>query len=68
MTRDTSREPWWTWHWDRTVVENSALLYTNVTRWRRGSLLTVYRMRTVSGVQWWIYLPFNFCIGFGREA
>ena len=41
--------------------------YAHITRWRRGSLLTIYRMAfTSGGIQWWFYGPWNFCIGFGR--
>jgi hypothetical protein len=37
--------------------------HLRITRWRRGSLLTVYRFETQGSTQYWFYLPFN--IGFG---
>ncbi len=32
----------WTWHWDRTDAEGVPI-ELSITRWRRGSFLTVYR-------------------------
>ena len=69
----TKEEKWWTWHWDKSdvlAVEGSlaptlALPYERITRWRRGSLLTIYRMEAKGNLQWWFYGPFNICFGFG---
>ena len=41
--------------------------YVSMKRWRRGSLLTVYRWESVSSVKWWIYGPFNLAVGFAHE-
>jgi len=60
---DKKREAWWVWHWDTYDVKDATVHYVRITRWRRGSLLTVYRKETKGDVNWWIYLPFN--IGFG---
>lgn len=54
-----TREPWWRWHWDKVDVGAGSLPFLRVTRWRRGSLLTVYRVDFASDVQWWVLLPFN---------
>jgi hypothetical protein len=63
---DKTREPWWTWHWDKKHVDN-ATITLDITRWRRGSLLTIYRFKTEhGGVEWWLYGPFNLAIGFGK--
>ena len=35
-----------------------------ITRWRRGSLLTVYRMKSEEATHWWFYGPFNFAVAF----
>lgn len=66
------KEKWWTWHWDKSdaVELNPAqptltLPYKRITRWRRGSLLTIYRMQSDGSLQWWLYGPFNICFGFG---
>ncbi len=57
------REAWWVWRWDTKRAKNATVRYLSITRWRRGSFLTVYRKETRGDVNWWIYLPFN--IGFG---
>jgi hypothetical protein len=44
------REAWWVWRWDRTDAENVEIPFTSITRWRRGSFLTVYRMETPGDV------------------
>lgn len=66
------REPWWTWRWDTVdvpgeLIEANALVgeVKQLTRWRRGSFLTVYRIRTREGAFWLFYGPFNFSCGFG---
>lgn len=61
--REREREAWWVWHWDRVSVKNAEITMS-ITRWRRGSLLTVYRMEQTSDVQYWFYFPFNLGIGF----
>jgi len=61
---DKEREPWWTWNWDTKVVQDATVRYVCITRWRRGSFLTVYRKETKGDVNWWIYLPFNIGLGF----
>ncbi len=66
-TLNKPREPWWTWHWDKSHAENIEIPYESITRWRRGSLLTVYRFVTASGVQLWFYGPFNLALGFAYE-
>lgn len=55
---------WWTWRWDTTRAENVMVPHIRITRWRRGSFLTVYKMETTSQVQWWLYGPFNLAIAF----
>lgn len=63
-----SAEPWWTWRWDRDEVADVSLEFTRITRWRRGSLLTIYRHENQEGtVAWWFYLPFNYAIGFAKS-
>ena len=57
-------EPWWIWHWDRVEAHPTALIYSRIVRWRRGSLLTVYRYETQYEIQWWLYGPFNLAVGF----
>jgi hypothetical protein len=61
------REPWWTWHWDKAEAYNADIPLAKLTRWRRGSFLTLYRHETIDGsVQWWFYGPFNLAIGFAK--
>lgn len=59
-------KPWWAWHWDRKMIGplSIAMPRTTITRWRRGSLLTVYRHENHLRVEWWFYGPFNLAIGF----
>jgi hypothetical protein len=65
--KDRTREPWWVWHWDKHSKVNVDLPYESIIRWRRGSLLTIYRYRTADGgITWWFYLPFNLAIGFAH--
>lgn len=66
MSEEKPREPWWVWHWDYQHVPGAPLPYTSIKRWRRGSLLTVYRMESSGDVQWWFYGPFNLGIGFSH--
>ncbi len=62
-------EPWWTWHWDTKELKDIQLPMKTIKRWRRGSLLTVYRFETEQGdIEYWFYGPFNLAIGFGRGA
>lgn len=61
-------ERWWTWHWDREDADNIMLPAEKITRWRRGSFLTVYRIQMEKQVQWWFYGPFNLAIAFGRDV
>lgn len=58
------REAWWVWRWDRTDAKGVEIPFTSITRWRRGSFLTVYRMETPGDVKYWFYLPFNVGVGF----
>src|SRR5512135_855600 len=62
----SKRQPdrWWTWRWDTTSIQNAMVPHIRITRWRRGSFLTVYKMETPGSTQWWVYLPFNIGIGF----
>jgi hypothetical protein len=62
----TSSEKPWTWRWDKMTTGAVDLPLTSITRWRRGSFLTVYRFRTERGTMWWFYGPWNLAIGFGR--
>jgi hypothetical protein len=67
LAKERDPEPWWVWRWDKTMAENMPVPYASVTRWRRGSVLTVYRYVTkTGGVQWWFYGPFNFALGFAH--
>jgi hypothetical protein len=63
---------WWTWRWDTVDVPGEAIhgvlhkvRVQQLTRWRRGSLLTVYRIRSEGQTFWLLCGPFNFSIGFG---
>ena len=38
--------------------------HIRITRWRRGSFLTIYKMETNHNTQWWFYGPFNLAVGF----
>jgi len=66
-------EPWWIWHWDvsdakkedETDLVKLQIQFERVTRWRRGSLLTIYRYVMKEQVQWWFYGPFDLAVGFG---
>lgn len=58
-----SREPWWAWHWDKSAVAPFALPMKKITRWRCGSLLTIYRQEQEGDTLWWFYGPFNIGIG-----
>jgi hypothetical protein len=64
-----SAEKWWTWRWDRHELPGTklALVATelHLTRWRRGSLLTVYRLQGEHETTWGFYGPFNLALGFG---
>jgi hypothetical protein len=62
------REPWWVWHWDVLEVKDAKIPYTRISRWRRGSLLTVYRKESRGDVAWWFYLPFNIGLGFSHPT
>lgn len=59
-------EQWWRWRWDTFTANDVNLKYKRITRWRRGSLLTVYRIETLSTVEWAFYIPFNLSIAFSR--
>lgn len=59
-----AKEAWWVWHWDRATVEDTHLHFESITRWRRGSLLTVYRLVSATEIAWWFAGPFNIEIGF----
>jgi hypothetical protein len=62
----SGREPWWVWHWDKADAKfPPAVSFRRITRWRRGSLLTVYRFVQETQEQWWFYGPFDLAIGFG---
>ena len=65
------REPWWKWHWDRRIVPVMDMHVKIGVRWRRGSLLTVYRLdydtQDSRWTEWWFYGPFNFAIGFSKH-
>jgi hypothetical protein len=66
---NTSEDKWYTWRWDHVEASDLPTTWTQVDRWRRGSLLTVYRFRTADGAtQWWFYLPFNLGIGFASPG
>lgn len=56
-------EPWWAWHWDRGDFEHVPVTYDRVTRWRRGSFVTLYRLVGVRSTEWRLYLPFNASVG-----
>lgn len=58
---------WWDWHWDTATIGECEVPYLSLKRWRRGSLLTVYRWESRTGVKWWFYGPFNLAIGFAYE-
>jgi hypothetical protein len=61
---NTREDRWWTWRWDHVETRNIPTTWTRVDRWRRGSLLTVYRLETEDGAtQWWFYLRFNVALG-----
>jgi hypothetical protein len=62
------REPWWTWRWDTLEVRGATIPYARIKRWRRGSLLTVYRKESAGDVAWWVYLPFNIGFGFSHPT
>jgi hypothetical protein len=62
--QERARDPWWTWRWDRADAENCTLPFERITRWRRGSLLTVYRHESPHHTEWWLYGPFNLAVGF----
>jgi hypothetical protein len=65
--RPKRREPWWIWHWDYREMGQFDMPYMSMRRWRRGSLLTIYRWESASSVKWWFYGPFNLAIGFAYE-
>lgn len=62
------REPWWVWRWDAYEAKDAKVPYVSIKRWRRGSLLTIYRKESVGDVAWWIYLPFNIGLGLSRPV
>jgi hypothetical protein len=60
---DETQDRWYTWRWDFTSHENVKLPYTRISRWRRGSFLTVYKFESPGHVEWRFLLPFNFVVG-----
>lgn len=65
---EKKRDPWWVWHWDRTVMVAVDVPYKTIWRWRRGSLLTVYKfVGEDDSVFWYFFGPFNLAIAFGKS-
>ena len=58
----SSKEHWWTFHWDRDKINKCRVPYDSITRWRRW-LVTLYKFESADETDWRLYLPGNVWLG-----